>query len=321
MLSVILCTYNPQRESLSCALGAVARQCLSAEQFELIVVDNNSSPPIDHAEIEALAGRPAHVIFESRQGLAFARAAGIKAASSDLICFFDDDNEIAPDYLENAIKIANAEPNLGAFGGIAEGVWERPIGEGKARFLPFLGVRDFGAEPITASGDRWGPWEPIGAGLCVRGAVAQGFVALVDEADGAYGLGRIGNALLCGEDTLFSRIAHRLGLDAGYRPSLRLRHHIGASRLTARYLARLLEGYGRSHVILESMCGRHIKSTSPALAWVKLAWRFLIRLKGEGLAQAAGMFCWERGYFRQSREKNPTGEALGRITRVRENAP
>ncbi|MEL7487121.1 MAG: glycosyltransferase [Pseudomonadota bacterium] len=301
-LSVILCTYNPRPDLIARALRAVSRQTLPTRDYELIVVDNNSSPPLDHARLERLAGRPVRVVTELRQGLTFARVGGIDAAQADVICFIDDDNEIAETYLEHVLEIARAEPALGVFGGVADGVLERKPGRAMRGFLPFLGVRDEGRDPLTGSGEGWGPWEPIGAGLCVRRDIAEGYVAFVENTDSAGGLGRRGNALLSGEDSLISRIAHRKGYLCGYRPQLYLRHHITAPRLTYRYMARLMTGHGRSYVLLEAICGRSTDEVSPAEARRKLRMNFLYRAKSEGLLKAAGMAFWDLGFFRQSRE-------------------
>lgn len=301
-LSVILCTYNPRFDLIARALNAISCQTLPVDQFELIVVDNNSSPAISQTQMEQLAGRPVKVVVEHRQGLTYARVGGINAAESDLICFIDDDNEIADDYLEHVVKIARREPNLGAFGGIADGVLERKVGVAKRVLLPFLGVRNHGQEPLTGSGESWGPWEPIGAGLCVRRDVAEGYVTFVENTESAGGLGRKGGALLSGEDSLVSRIANRLGYNCGYRPTLLLRHHITAPRLTYRYLARLMIGHGRSFVLLEAICGRSVETIPKRNMRKKLFMNFLYRVKSEGLAMAWGMCFWDLGFFHQGLE-------------------
>lgn len=319
-LTAIVCTYNPRPDLVARALRAIGAQTVSASCTELIVVDNNSTPPLDAARLERLAGRPLRVVRETRQGLTYARSAGIRAASADLLCFIDDDNEIAPDYFAHAIEIAEKEPRLGMFGGAAVGAVEGRVPRPIAKFLPFLGVRDLGAEPLTGAGDRWGPWEPIGAGLCVRRPVADGYVKFVESTEAAGGLGRRGGALLSGEDSLFSRIGDRLGFKAGYRAELTLRHHITAPRLKWRYIARLMEGHGRSYVILENICGRSVERIDPANARSKLARHFLFRLKSEGVASAVGMLFWDLGNFRQSRAQ-PSPADLVALVATRQPGP
>ena len=47
-VSVILCTRDPRRDLLDWTLASLASQDLAAERFELIVVDNDSRPPLRH---------------------------------------------------------------------------------------------------------------------------------------------------------------------------------------------------------------------------------------------------------------------------------
>ncbi len=294
-LSVVLCTYNPSPSLIARALRALARQSLDRACFELIVVDNNSSPPLDEAWLSRLSLGPVRVVREMRQGLTFARVGGINAARADLICFVDDDNELAADYLDNVLSISAAEPGLGVWGGICEGRLELPVGRFKRMWLPHLGVRDLGPEPLTGNGQAWGPHEPIGAGICVRRPVAQGYVTFVESGEAAGALGRKGKALLSGEDSLLSRIAHILGLEVGYRPQLRLGHHITAGRLKLRYLARLMSGHGRSYVALARIQGECF-DPPPPLGRKVLIRNFVHRCRMEGAGHALGMLFWDRGY-------------------------
>lgn len=313
-LSVVLCTYNPAPSLIARALRALARQSLDPARCELIVVDNNSSPPLGEAWLSRLAMRPVRVVREMRQGLTFARVGGINAARADLICFVDDDNELAVDYLANVLSIAAAEPALGVWGGICEGRLERPVGRFKRMWLPHLGVRDFGPEPLTGSGQAWGPHEPIGAGICVRRTVAEGYVTFVESGEAAGMLGRKGKALLSGEDSLLSRIAHILGLEVGYRPQLRLVHHITAGRLKLRYLARLMSGHGRSFVVLARIQGEQF-DPPPPLGRKVLLKNFLHRCRTNGPGHALGMLFWDRGYQAAIIEGlgQPTAPALRQV--------
>lgn len=313
-LAVVICTYNPRDDLITRTLRALSVQTMPAEEFDLVVVDNNSTPALNANYLSLLAGRSVRVVVEPRQGLTFARVAGINATRSDVICFVDDDNELSSNYLERVVKIAESEPYLGTYGGRALGRFEVRVGHFQRQFLPFLGIKDHGLEPQTGSGKFWGEWEPIGAGLCVRRKVCEAYVEFVEQTEAAGGLGRRGRALLSGEDSLISRIADRLGYKVGYRPILSLEHHITAPRLKWKYLARLMSGHGRSHVILEQIAGRHIDPVTPQQARRKIIAHFLYRLKSEGLIHAIGMSFWDLGHFRQSRDlPNISQDLLGRF--------
>ncbi len=297
-LSVILCTYNPRPDLIARALRALACQTLPVDRYELIIVDNNSSPALVAGDLERLALRELTVLRETRQGLTFARDCGIRRSRAPVICFVDDDNELAPDYLERTLEIAAAEPGLGVWGGICEGQLERRVGRFKRAWLPHLGVRHVGGAPLTGSGEAWGPHEPIGAGITLRRDVAMGYARFVCEtAATAGGLGRKGNALLSGEDSLMSRIAHRLGYAVGYRPQLVLKHHITAGRLSYRYLARLMHGHGRSFVTLARLNGEQFEGPPPAEVKRRIRSNFGYRRRHEGVVTALGMWFWDRGYY------------------------
>ncbi|MGF1463139.1 MAG: glycosyltransferase [Maricaulaceae bacterium] len=301
-LSVILCTYNPRADLIARALRALGAQTLARRRWELIVVDNNSTPALDADRLERLAARPIRLLREPRQGLVFARACGIAAARASEIVFVDDDNELASDYLDAALRVFHAEPDLGCFGGVCEGALERGVGRLKRAYLPHLGVREVGDAPLTGSGAAWGLHEPIGAGLCVRANVAEAYRTFVETDAGASGLGRQGAALLSGEDSLFSRIADVLGYAVGYRPQLFLRHHITARRLTYRYLARLLEGHGVSQVALRRLGGETISPPPRGSIWRNFGHRW----RTEGLASALGHIFWDRGFARAAAQTAQT---------------
>ena len=260
-ISVILCTYNPRRDLLQRTLAAIDAQSLPKDQIELIVVDNNSAAPLTDQDINPAGILQARLVREPRQGLAFARQLGIRESRADLIVFVDDDNILAPDYLQRALPISADNPNIGAFSGIARGLYEvGHISRSKKPLLPFLGIRDDGASPITSNVDRWGPWEPIGAGMVVRKTVAQLYCQILDSNPFAQKLDRSGDDILSGSDSLLARCAYRLNLACSYQPSLILDHFIKAARLETRYLRRLLVGHGRSYVLLHRALGKRFDS-------------------------------------------------------------
>jgi glycosyltransferase involved in cell wall biosynthesis len=297
-MSVVICTYNPRPDYLDEVLA-----CLRAQKadfaWELVIIDNNSSPPVADTVLQGFTGVPGRVVVETRQGLTYARCAGIAVSRAPLICFVDDDNFLAPDYLSAAMRAASDHPETGVFGGRALGRLEAEPDPLVRHYLPFLGVRDLGDEPLIGSGAQWGPWEPIGAGIVVRRDVAEAFADFVERTGGAFGLGRTGDALLSGEDSLISRIADQMGYCVGYFPDLRLTHAMPADRLTREYIFKLLEAQGRTHVILEMIAGREPEQRPSGRLWTTLARRFMHRMKSPGLAEARGHLHWDRGFFQE----------------------
>lgn len=303
-LSVVVVTYNTRPDLLSWALDSVEAQTMPKSQFEVVVVDNNSSPPLTEAEL--LAGRSfrLRLIRETRQGNTFARCAGIAAASASLIVFVDDDNHLDPDYLETGYRIALSEPELGAFGGISRGTFEAPTAEWKKKLLPFLGVRDYGPRPITSREDRWGEWEPIGAGMVFRKEVGEKFIEMVRQSREACRLGRKGALLMSGEDSLIARAAYRLGYACSYQPALQISHCMKARRMRGRVLAGTMLGHGRSYVLLQEVLGEPLQKIGDFAAAVTLVRRFWHRLRADGVRAGATRWFWDLGYFYQLRQEN-----------------
>jgi len=298
-VSVILCTHNPDRKLLDWALDSLVRQ--TQRDFQTVIVDNNSNPPLDEGGLRAGHPLELRVIREPRQGLTAARCAGIAAASGALIVFVDDDNHLDPDYIEQAVRIAHSQPAIGHFGGIARAALASPIPEWKRKLLPYLGVRDHGPEPITSTADHWGRWEPIGAGMVTRREVALHFAAWVHECRESERLGRNGTGLMSGEDSLMARAASRLGYACSYQPALKLTHFVKPRRLRPATLARTLEGHGRSYVVLERVLGRAVPR--PSFHWIceQLVLRWLFRVRQDGVRAGTIAWFWDVGFIRQAR--------------------
>ena len=114
-VSVILCTHNPRRDVLESTVASLKAQDLSPEQWELIVVDNLSHPPV--STWLDLSWHPNHrVVIESELGLARARRRGYLESRGELIVHSDDDNVLSANYLSSAAELYVDHPQIGAFG-------------------------------------------------------------------------------------------------------------------------------------------------------------------------------------------------------------
>jgi glycosyltransferase involved in cell wall biosynthesis len=104
-VSVILCTHNPRHDYLCRVLASLREQTLPAEQWEFLVVDNRSNQRL--AEIWDISWHPrGRHIREDELGLTAARLRGIQESSGSLLVFVDDDNVLAPDFLDQAKAIS-----------------------------------------------------------------------------------------------------------------------------------------------------------------------------------------------------------------------
>jgi glycosyltransferase involved in cell wall biosynthesis len=118
-ISVITCTYNPNPKIFERVLRSIECQSIANFDIEYVIVDNNSNPPVSEIPcVQAFLARNAwaKVITERRQGLSYARIAGVKEASSDIIIFVDDDNELASNYISEVVKLFNQYYFVGVWG-------------------------------------------------------------------------------------------------------------------------------------------------------------------------------------------------------------
>jgi len=310
-ISVVICTYNPNLYVLDWALECLNQQTLPPTDFEVVVVDNNSPEPL---QAEALKrGRPLNlrVVRESRHGVLFARCRGIAEAEAPLLVFADDDNGLAANYLEEALRIARLEPSIGAFSGVTRLLTDVSIPAWKKGLLPFLGVRDYGPVPITSTQPKWGEWEPIGAGMVFRREIGLKFIAFANGDVRAQELGRRGNSYICGEDSLLARVACWNGYACSYQPSLALTHFIRRSRLSSRELAKTIEGCAQAWVINEHLCGRPQPPVSP-IGVLRELWATLRhRTKQTGFRRGLLEWFWDVGQLRQARAYAKKASASG----------
>jgi glycosyltransferase involved in cell wall biosynthesis len=239
-VSVVICSHNPRPHYISRAVDALRSQTLPRSSWELLLVDNASSARL--ADSVDLSWHPkARHIREDELGLTPARLRGIAEAKGDLLVFVDDDNVLAPDYLEQAIAIGEASPWLGAWGGIIVGEFEAPPEPWIVPHLGYLGIREFSA-PIWSNNSDDTRAQPCGAGICVRAGVARTYAAQVAEHPLRRKLDRVGEQLISGGDNDLLGTSCDVGLGYGNFPELRLTHLIPARRLTLEYMARLVGG-------------------------------------------------------------------------------
>lgn len=98
-VSIVVATFDRPDDLRNC-LQFLSNQDYPGE-LEIVVVDNH---PTSHLTPPVVAEFPKVVLVnESRQGLAYARNAGIVASQGDLIVATDDDVTVPPDWLTNLV--------------------------------------------------------------------------------------------------------------------------------------------------------------------------------------------------------------------------
>jgi len=250
-VSVIICTHNPRPGSLERVLEALKAQTLPLDQWELLLMDNASQPPL--AGRYDISWHPNwRLILEEKMGKTHAMLHGIAEFKGDLLVVVDDDNVLRPDYLANAVEISIEHPFLGSWGASIEGEFETEVPEWLKPHLYALAVR-------TVDRDYWSNHYldnrsmPVGAGLCVRKVVAETYArTLIHTRPASIDLDRKGTSLVSGGDIDLAMTAYDCGLGTGVFKKLHITHLIPKGRMTVDYVCRLLEGIEYSSHLLRN---------------------------------------------------------------------
>ena len=118
-LSLVIATYN-RAASLLDTLKSVVRQNAPVEQWECVVVNNNSSDNTAECFAEFVREYPDYnirMVNEPSQGLSYARNRGIREGVGEYIAIIDDDEHIAEDFIASYIELFDSVPEAVAAGG------------------------------------------------------------------------------------------------------------------------------------------------------------------------------------------------------------
>lgn len=237
--SVVISTYNRSgllRATLRSVLAQESNEVLS---FEIIVVDNNSSD--DTCEVvrpfTTTGAVSVRYLFEGRQGVAYARNAGIQAAAGTVIAFIDDDVSIPREWLTTLDATMKRHPEIAFVGGKVLPAWEQdpPAWLTRDHWSP-LGLLDHGDTPFTVSSRR--PYCLVSGNLGVRREVFDQ-VGVFDPA-----FQRIKDGIGSTEDHEFEMRVWRAGGLGLYEPKLVAVTDVPASRMTKTYHRRWHKGHG-----------------------------------------------------------------------------
>lgn len=115
-VTVVIPVWNGEAVLGRC-LDALARQTLPRDSYQIIVVDNGSS---DTTRAIARSYMGVELLEEPRPGSYIARNCGIERVQAPITAFTDADCEPAPDWLEQVLRAATANPGFGVLAGKIE---------------------------------------------------------------------------------------------------------------------------------------------------------------------------------------------------------
>ena len=245
-VSIVLPTYN-RAADLPQAIDSALQQTAPPDTYELIVVDNNSTDETSRVVDQLVRQHPGRIqgVLERKQGVAFARNAGIGAARAEIVAFFDDDVRVAPDWIETIRRVFRERPDLECVGGKVLPAWSAPPPPWLTRthWAP-LALQDFGDTSMVLSPEN--PKGLISANLSCRKSLLTrigGFSPLFQRVKD--GIGSL-------EDDEWIRRLWNAGGRALYLPDLIAYTEVPDTRLTRAYHRRWHRGHGRFYALLHA---------------------------------------------------------------------
>jgi glycosyltransferase involved in cell wall biosynthesis len=250
-LTVLICTWNRAR-LLGETLDSLAQvRVPDGLHWNVLVVDNNSSDETSTVVRRHAASYPVPLqyAFEPRQGKSWAMNTGLAASGSAIIAFVDDDIKVGHDWLYAIATAFQEAPGTAYVGGRVDPIWEAPcpswFGDTGKTLWGTFAILDYGDQSFVFEERRK---IPIGANFALRRS-------LVDRVGGFDPmLGRDSERVLLGQELpeFFVRV-RAAGLQGRYLPTMSVRHHVPARRMTRQYIRRWWYGKGISRARMEAV--------------------------------------------------------------------
>lgn len=242
--SFITCTYN-RDQYIERSLLAVCNQTYSNNDYEIVVIDNNST---DNTALtcksvqEKYTEKNFRYFKEENQGFSFALNRGIKEAMGEYLIFIDDDETIDAEYLERLDKYTKDLPgNIKLFGTPVIPVYEIAEPKWMSHFTQRLIGGYFNQGKSVKQ-------------LDAKNYPGTGHTIIKKELYEKYGyynteLGRKGTSLIGAEDKdMFNRLKNN-NVICYYLPDIPIYHHIPAYKMTDDFFNRLTYSIGKSERI------------------------------------------------------------------------
>ncbi len=285
LTSIVVATFDRPDDLRACLRSLVAQ--VTQRPTEILVVDNHPAsgrtPPVV-AEFPSV-----QLLHEPRQGLSYARNAGITASQGAIVVATDDDVVMNPDWLDKLLAPFERDDVMIVTGNVLPAQLDTRA----QQLFEHYGGLGRGFERVEAGGEWFGSWYREAVPTWHLGATANAAfratifthpqIGLLDPALGA------GTPTGCSEDTdLFYRVL-AAGFTIVYEPTAFVWHH---HRRDMPALKRQLYAYSKGHVAYNIKTWQeygdtralfHLALTLPKWQFKKLA-RWVRRSNGYPLA-------------------------------------
>lgn len=242
-VSVILCTYN-RRHKLAEALKSVAAsQMPDPIQWEVLIVDNNSSDGTRAVAQNFCMQYPQRFryVFEGKPGKSNALNSGIIESQGHILAFMDDDVKVEPSWLQNLTAALHDGQYAGAGGRILP-AWEAPPPRWLSLEGPYavlgatLACFDLGDEPVDLKE------APYGTNMAFRREMFEKYGNFRTD------LGPRPENEIRNEDTEFGHRLLAAGEKLRYEPFAVVHHEVPESRAQKQYFLRWWFDKGRADI-------------------------------------------------------------------------
>jgi polysaccharide pyruvyl transferase CsaB len=238
-ISVVICTYR-RGPQLADAIRSVAQQTFPAEDYEVIIVNNDpldatAGQIVDELRRFEFSDRPdrLRLIACPFMGLSFARNAGISEACGQVVSFLDDDALAFPDWLAQIWRTFEVYPQAGVVGGKILLKKPDPCPKWlKPGWEPLWGQLIPPNSDMTLVEGWWEfPW---------GGNWSAPRRALVEMGGFRTGYGRRGADFGGGEEIIAASLIQRLGYAIAVAPQAQIYHTPSADRYTLKYVRKTI---------------------------------------------------------------------------------
>jgi len=238
-ISAIVSTYNREK-FLEIALESLARQTLSPEFFEVVVINNNSTDnteKVSNSFHEKYGNIPYKYFIETDQGLSFGRNRGIKESNAELVTFIDDDAWLDKNFLKEVVEFMGDQTEVASVGGTILLDYEDKEPNWQTKYLASL----FGYFKYS---DKTEPFRktdyPRGSNMTFRKSV------FTQIGDFNTTLGRIGKNLGGGEEKDIYQRIYAQNLSVYNLPTAIVHHAVPVTRTKIPFIRRQAIGVGIS---------------------------------------------------------------------------
>jgi glycosyltransferase involved in cell wall biosynthesis len=272
-VTVAICTWN-RAELLDRTLTAFHQQQFSVPvRWELLVVDNNCTDSTAAIVDRHANSLPLRRVVEPQQGHSHARNRAVAEAQGELILWTDDDVRVSPNWIAEFVRVAQAHPQAGFFGGRVTPWFAHTVPPTTRRLIEthwdllaaVYSLKDYGPDirPLTASEG------PFGSSMAFR-------TGLLRRYPFNPRLGRVKTELIGGDEVAVIQAMQADGISGVWIGTTEVQHFIPPDRTTYRHFWRHYAALGQTHLRLNGLPACPMLAGRPRWAVVG-EWRHRVR--------------------------------------------